>query len=94
MKVPPRSILLCHAIATLVVAVLLASAGMAHDPLKIELSTIVEGNADWDWTQARTAYLPSDTAHWMTTMSRTAKVGAHGYHDVYLSANTDRIITS
>lgn len=90
MKAPPSSILLCHASAALVVAVLFPTVGTAKTPLKIELSTVVEGNADWDWTQARTAYLPTGIPRWMTTMSRTAKVGSHGYHDIYLLVSTDR----
>lgn len=55
----------------------------------IERSTIVEGNADWDWTQARTAYVQTDTRFFLTTMSRTAKVGSHGYHDVYVVYSED-----
>lgn len=57
---------------------------------KVELSTIVTGDADWDWTQCRTTYVPGDSPLWLTTMSRTKKVGAHGYHDVYLSTSRDR----
>lgn len=90
MKLPPRRILLCHVSTALIVAAVLPTVGMAKTPLNIQRSTIAEGNADWDWTQARTAYLPCDIPRWITTMSRTAKVGAHGYHDVYLSISEDR----
>lgn len=52
--------------------------------LEIQRSVIVEGDADWDWTQARTAIARrSDNPFVLTTMSRTKKVGAHGYHDVF-----------
>jgi hypothetical protein len=74
-------VLLC----ALCIALTPYSAARAQSPLKVELSTVVEGDADWDWTQARTAYVPSRTLLWLTTMSRTAKIGAHGYHDVFLS---------
>lgn len=56
--------------------------------LTIDRSTIVEGDAEWDWTQARTAFVPPELC--FTTMSRTAKAGAHGYHDVYLSVSRDK----
>ena len=57
--------------------------------LEIQLSTITEGDANWDWTQARTAFARAPEAHFLTTMSRTAKRGAHGYHDVYLATSRD-----
>jgi hypothetical protein len=61
---------------------------MAQTPLTFELSTIAAGDAEWDWTQARTAFVAPELC--FTTMSRTAKVGAHGYHDVYLSVSRDK----
>lgn len=61
---------------------------MAETPLTSELSTITTGDDEWDWTQARTAFVAPDLC--FTTMSRTAKVGSHGYHDVYLSTSRDR----
>lgn len=60
----------------------------AQSRLSIERSVIVEGDAEWDWTQARTAFVAPEFC--ATTMSRTAKVGAHGYHDVYLTFSRDR----
>ena len=57
--------------------------------LHIESLAITEGDADWDWTQARTAYVATESPFWLTTMSRTTKVGAHGYHDVFLSISRD-----
>lgn len=62
----------------------------SQEKLRIERNTIVEGDAEWDWTQARTAIAPLYPTRWFTTMSRTAKVGSHGYHDVYLITSTDR----
>lgn len=58
--------------------------------LRIERLTIVEGDREWDWTQARMAIAPLYPTRWFTTMSRTAKVGSHGYHDVYFVTSTDR----
>lgn len=57
--------------------------------LQVDRSVIVEGSADWDWTQARTTFVPGRPAMALTTMSRTAKVGSHGYHDVYVSISHD-----
>lgn len=59
------------------------------EELDIERSTIVEGDAEWDWTQARTVMVPVENPYFLTTMSRTAKVGAHGYHDVYVVFSDD-----
>lgn len=56
---------------------------------RISVTVMVEGSADWDWTQARTAFVPGEKPLCLTTMSRTAKVGAHGYHDVFLSVSRD-----
>lgn len=66
-----------------------SEASWGQSPLNVEISTIVEGDAMWDWTQARTAFVPTDEPYCLTTMSRTAKVGAHGYHDVYQSISRD-----
>jgi len=56
--------------------------------LTVDLSTIAEGDAEWDWTQARTAFVAPELC--LTTMSRTAKTGSHGYHDIYLSVSRDK----
>lgn len=76
--------LLCLAVA--------ASVGpnRAVAQIAVERSVIVEGDAQWDWTQARTARVPGDDAYLLTTMSRTAKVGAHGYHDVFVVFSEDQ----
>jgi hypothetical protein len=46
----------------------------ADQKLVVSISTAVTGSADWDWTQARTAFIPSDTPTWITTMSRITAV--------------------
>jgi hypothetical protein len=68
------------------------TAGKQNDEnqLSIERTTIVEGDANWDWTQARTAIASPDGSSCLTTMSQTKKVGSHGYHDVYISVSRDR----
>lgn len=57
--------------------------------LSIEVSVIVEGSNEWDLTQARTAYVPGEPSIAVTTCSQTVRVGAHGYHDVYLTVSRD-----
>ena len=61
--------------------------------LEIKRSVIVAGDSDWDWTQARTAVASGDNPYALTTMSRTAKVGAHGYHDVFAVFSSDEAAT-
>jgi hypothetical protein len=61
----------------------------AGEPLSIEISTLVSGDADWDWTQARTAFVGSEQSVALTTMSRTARVGTHAYHDVFAATSRD-----
>ena len=64
-------------------AILIGNNSVATD-LMIVRSVIAEGDSQWDWTQARTAIVtPQAEVSFLTTMSRTAKVGAHGYHDVF-----------
>ena len=57
--------------------------------LRIEVNSILHGDQDWDWTQVRTTGVVGESPSWLTTMSRTAKVGAHGYHDVFVSTSYD-----
>ncbi len=66
---------------------------VAQSPLQITLSTIAQGDPEWDWTQARTAYVATAAPYWLTTMSRTAKVGTHGYHDVFQCISRDHGLT-
>lgn len=79
---------LCCCIMSLFI--FMPSLATGQSTLKISVSPILEGDADWDLTQARTAYVPVDSPYFLTTMSRTAKVGAHGYHDVLISRSHDR----
>lgn len=86
----PTTLSYCQTLVLLVSAVgACAPPGFCQAPLRVELSTIIEGDAEWDWTQARTAYVQTRSPYWVTTMSRTAKLGAHGYHDVFLSVSRD-----
>ena len=62
----------------------------AEGRLKIERLTMATGDANWDWTQARTAYAKTPMPFGLTTMSRTKKLGSHGYYDIYLSTSRDR----
>mgnify|MGYP003792547123 CR=1 FL=1 len=64
--------------------------GLCQHRLHIEHVTIATGDTDWDWCQARTANIPTVSPYWLTTMSRTKKIGSHGYHDVYFSISHDR----
>jgi len=79
----------CAALGSLVATFLLAGVGTADDRLQIERRTIAAGDAEWDWTQARTAYVPGESPLWLTTMSRTAKQGVHGYYDVFSTISQD-----
>ena len=74
---------------TIVLVIATASAASAQSQLKIEVSSILEGDSNWDGTQARTTFVPVGAPFWLTTMSRTAKKGPHGDHDVFLSLSRD-----
>ncbi len=58
-------------------------------PLKFENLTPINGTDDWDWWQARTAYVPLDEPFWVTTMSETGKTGTHNFHDIYHTFSED-----
>ncbi|MCA9136253.1 MAG: exo-alpha-sialidase [Planctomycetales bacterium] len=73
----------------IVVAQVLSCAAVWSQDLTIDRDVIVQGDSDWDWTQARTATIPGRTPMLLTTMSRTAKVGSHGYFDVFISVSED-----
>ena len=57
--------------------------------LKIEQLTPISGTDEWDWWQARTAYVPGPTPMWITTMSQTGKTGTHNFHDILQSISRD-----
>ena len=45
-------------------------------PLKVEVLASIEGRSrEWDWWQARTAYVPGESPLWITTMSETGRRG-------------------
>ena len=86
-----RSLLIHRPPVCLFVAILaVVDVGFSQTTLTVEVSTIAQGDAEWDWTQARTAYVPTDPPLWLTSMSRTAKIGTHGYHDVFQATSRDR----
>lgn len=89
----PESTLIPRPILWIALLPIVPSIGYGQTGLQVEISTIVEGDADWDWMQARTAYVPTESPYWLTTMTRTAKVGSHGYHDVFLSISRNHGVT-
>ena len=60
-------------------------------PVPIEITALspIHGLEDWDWTQARTAFVDREHGRWVTTMSQTKKLGSHGYFDIYESVSLD-----
>jgi len=64
--------------------------------LEIESLTTISGrDKQWDWWQARTAFVPASKAKtnskpmWITTMSETGREGTHNFHDIYQSVSRD-----
>ncbi|MDP6859741.1 MAG: hypothetical protein QF426_07965, partial [Verrucomicrobiales bacterium] len=59
------------------------------------LTTIPGRDKQWDWWQARTAFVPASKAGknskpiWITTMSETGREGTHNFHDIYQSVSRD-----
>ena len=90
MKTQTTRLYRCRLCLPLLLFIAFGPVAFAQTRHEIELSTITVGDTDWDWMQARTAFVPTDSPHWLTTMSRTAKVGSHGYHDVFQSISRDR----
>ncbi|MCS1410028.1 MAG: hypothetical protein M2R45_03216 [Verrucomicrobia subdivision 3 bacterium] len=58
-------------------------------PIEIQPLASIGGLADWDWVQARTAYIQGTLPRWVITMSMTTKKGAHGCQDIYESVSVD-----
>ena len=54
-----------------------------------ELTSIPGRDREWDWWQARTAFVPASgggkgrQSMWITTMSETGRGGVHNFHDIY-----------
>ncbi len=76
-------------LAVFLLAILTCCAYGAEPRLNVEVTTLAQGDSEWDWTQARTAIVPGEQSLALTTMSRTATKGAHGYHDVFLAKSID-----
>lgn len=57
--------------------------------LKFETWTSIDGSKDWDWWQARTAFVPGEVPLLITTMSETGRTGTHNFHDIYQSVSRD-----
>ena len=58
--------------------------------LKLETLTSIPGRStEWDWWQARTAFVPGEKPLWVTTMSETRREGTHNFHDIYQSISRD-----
>ena len=61
--------------------------------LEIESLTTIPGrDKQWDWWQARTAFVPAlknSKPMWITTMSETGREGVHNFHDIYQSVSRD-----
>lgn len=58
--------------------------------LKLEtLSSIPGRSIEWDWWQARTAFVPGEKPLWVTVMSETGREGTHNFHDIYQSISRD-----
>lgn len=49
----------------------------------------LSGTQQWDWWQARTAYIPGNKPIWITTMSETGRTGTHNFHDIYQAISHD-----
>jgi len=57
--------------------------------LKFETRTPIDGSKNWDWWQARTAFVPGEVPLLITTMSETGRTGTHNFHDIYQSISRD-----
>ena len=71
-----------------------AGQGVGQDrvePVRLELESLgdIEGSDEWDWWQARTAYIPGVKPRWVTTLSETGKAKSHDFHDIYQSTSLD-----
>lgn len=74
----------------LAAAVVVAAQDLPRISLKLETLTEIPGrSAEWDWWQARTAFVPGEKPLWVTTMSETGRDGVHNFHDIYQSVSRD-----
>ena len=68
--------------------------------IEIELLSSIPGrDLQWDWWQARTAFVPSSKdgkgakSKWVTTMSETGRAVSHDFHDIFESVSYDEGVT-
>jgi hypothetical protein len=61
--------------------------------LQISCSVMAEGNDEWDWLQARTAYVPGEQSLSVTIMNQTRNRFTHDYGDIYETVSRDRGVT-
>lgn len=68
-----------------------ADASEPHElvALEFEAGTPVNGSPEWDWWQARTAFVPGTPPILLTTMSETGRTGIHNFHDIDQSISRD-----
>ena len=87
-------------IATFLAALLILSvsgtvSGKELKIVKLEIDSLTEipgRDKQWDWWQARTAFVPAlkgSKPMWITTMSETGREGVHNFHDIYQSVSLD-----
>ena len=58
--------------------------------LKLETLTAIPGRSlEWEWSHARSAFVPGEKPLWVTTMSEMERGGAHNFHDIYQSISRD-----
>ena len=57
--------------------------------IKITTSVMVEGTQEWDWLQARTAYVPGVNSIGVTIMNQTLNRYTHDYGDIYQTITRD-----
>jgi len=68
-----------------------AAPASAAEPVAIKIESLgtIRGTEQWDWWQARTAFVPGDEPLWITTMSQTGKRKTHDFHDILRSISRD-----
>ena len=57
--------------------------------LQISCSTIVAGNHEWDWLQARTAHVPGEVPLTVTILNQTMNRFTHDYCDIFHCISRD-----
>ena len=57
--------------------------------LLITCSTIAEGTEEWDWLQARTAYVAGEQPLCVTVMNKARNSFTHDYCDIFQTISRD-----